>query len=226
MADARVACAAAIALAVAACAEAPPPPPAPRPLAPPPVAAAPDFAGAKLGVYRSRRFQIALPLPDGHAWHIDDHGGTWLVAKHAPTGSELDVRVWAEDGRANTKTCEESARVWRKLPEREGADVVDRLAIDAPAGFDTHADLLVFPTGAADAPLRAAVIAFGGRMHRCFAYVFTTVAKGPDAERAAGARLAAIVQRSLRDVTSVDELNPRAREASPLEEGLPQLQRR
>ncbi len=193
------------------------PPPPPKVAGRPRRATALDFEGTTTGAFRSKRFQISLPLPDGHAWRIDDHKDRWLVATHPPTGSEVIVRVWSEDGRANTKTCEEAARVWRKLPDRDGAEVVSSVNVGAPSGFDTHADLLVRAPTKPGAPIGANVLAFGGHLHRCFAFVFTTVASGPDAERIVGARLAAMLQRSLREVSAVDELNPNVRVEPVLE---------
>jgi hypothetical protein len=210
----RLAGAAALGAILAGCGEAPPPavaPPPPAAVKPP---SAPDFEGTKIGEFGSKRFQLGLPLPDGHAWRIDDHKDRWLQATHAATQSELSVRVWVEDGRANTKTCEEAARVWRKLPEREGADIVTSTNVPAPPGFDTHADLLIVASSPG-APIKAHVLAFGGKMHRCFAYVYTTVASGPDAERVVGARLAAMLQRSLREVTAVDRVSPTPPDATP-----------
>jgi hypothetical protein len=217
MADAHLRIAVVAALSFVGCGAPPPPPVKPPPPAPAPTPAGLDFEGAKTGAFRSKRFQISLPLPDGHAWRIDDHKDRWLVATHPPTGSELIVRVWAEDGRANTKTCEEAARVWKKLPDREGAEVVSSVNVAAPSGFDTHADLLVRAPTKTGAPISANILAFGGHLHRCFAFVFTTVASGPDAERTVGARLAAMLQRSLRDVSAVDELNPNVRVEPVLE---------
>src|SRR5262245_42562151 len=91
----QLAAAVAAALFTAACGPAaqPPPPPPPTPTAAPAAERASDLETGKVGEFHSKRFQITLPLPDGRAWKIDDHSGTWLVATHAASSSELAVRA-------------------------------------------------------------------------------------------------------------------------------------
>jgi hypothetical protein len=181
---------------------------------PPPVRAPPpsDFEGGRLGSFQSKRFHVELPLPDGRAWRIDDRSTPWLSATHAGTSSTLWVRTWQEHERANTKSCEEKARLWKKeIPSRDGVEIVEHRAAGVPAGFDTWVDIGVSAAAKPGAPMRAFALAFGGRRHSCFAYVYITQAEGPGAERAIAARLAAMVQRSLSLVVAVDGLKPAVR---------------
>jgi len=196
------------AVALLACEPALPPAP-PPPLAPPPAPAPPPaFATGAAGVFRSERFTLRLPLPDGRAWRIDDHGGTWLTATHAASASTLIVRSWNEDGRATRARCEERARLWRKLPERAGADIVQDRSIAAPAGFDTQLLVGLVP-GKPGAPLGAFALALGAHVHRCFVWSYATTAEGPSAERVVGERLATMVEASLSKVALDSELAPR-----------------
>ena len=165
---------------------------------------------------------MRLPLPDGRAWRIDDHTGPWLSATHAGSGSALLVRAWREDGRPDRRRCEEKARLWRALPEPGRAEAVERHPVRAPlkratasappgpdaTDFDTFVEVGVIP-GKAGAPVGAFAIAFGGALHRCFAYVFTTAAAGPGAEQIVGERLAIMVERSLGGVVLESGLTPR-----------------
>lgn len=180
-----------------------PPPSAPAPARPPPA-----FATGAAGTFRSERFALRLPLPDGGAWRIDDHRGPWLTATHAASASTLIVRSWTEDGRATRARCEERARLWRKLPERAGAEIVQDRAIDAPAGFDTRL-LVGVVAGKPGAPIAAFALAMGAHAHRCFVWSYATIAEGPGAEKVVGERLATMVEASLAKVTVESELTPR-----------------
>jgi hypothetical protein len=213
----------ALALGAASCG----PPPAPPPVVPPPplvpAAPAPKALGEKpWGEFRSVRFGLRVPLPDGKAWRIDDHGMSWLVASHPETGSTLSIRLWHDEGgtAAGRKGCEEAARVWRKLPDRDGADIVEKRAVNVPPDFDTQVEVGVvapLPVRNAKAPpdLKGFVMAFGGRAHRCFAYVYITSAGGPGAEAVLGERLATMAQGSLGALKIENELDPKIEREGP-----------
>jgi hypothetical protein len=180
------------------------PPVRPPPLAPPPAS---DLSGGKWGEFHSLRFDVSLPLPDGTGWRIDDRSTPWLRSLHKESASTLLVRTWHEGDVVNRDRCEERARSWAKLPAREGADIVRKEPIDVPPGFDTVVELGVLPTKPG-APLDAFALAFGGWAHRCFAYVYTTTASGPDAERVIGSRLAVMVDGSLGKLRLESDLDP------------------
>ncbi len=193
----------------------------PAPVAPPPAPPAPPEAAAPsaspedaFGTFHSRRFAIRVALPDGHGWRIDDHSGPWLSATHEATGSALLLRTWTEEGRATRARCEEQARLWEKLPDPGRAESVQQRSIDAPRGFDTLVQVGVVAGKAGD-PLRGFVVAFGAHAHRCFAFVYTTVASGAGAEATVGERLATIVERSLGGVVVENGLAPVVREPLP-----------
>ena len=80
--------------------------------------------------------------------------------------------------------------------------------MDAPAGFDTFVSIGVLPGKSADDPIAGFALAFGGHAHRCFAWAFTTVARGPGAAAVVGERLATMVERSLGKVVLESELVP------------------
>ncbi len=180
----------------------------------PVVAAAPKGLGDGRAVeFVSARFGLRLPLPDSKSWRIDDHGGHWLIATHAGAASELVVRTWREEAVMNRGRCEERARFWRKIPERESADIVEKHNINVPPDFDTVVEVgVIAPVpskkGKAGEPLRGFALAFGGKGRRCFAWIYTTSAGGPGAEAVLGERLATMVQGSLGATTTVNELEP------------------
>jgi hypothetical protein len=210
----------AFALLVAAC----DPPPAVVPVVPskpvPIVVARPPALGdGPAGDFVSLRFGLKLPLPDGKSWRIDDHDSNWLVAKHAASASDLVVRVWREEAVMNRARCEERARFWRKIPERESADIVEKHPVDVPTGFDTVVEVgVIAPALAgkkarAGGDLRGVAMAFGGKGRRCFAWIYTTSAGGQGAEQVLGERLATMVQGSLSATTTVNELDPQIERA-------------
>ena len=179
----------------------------------------PGLGDGVSGEFVSLRLGLRLALPDGKAWRIDDHGASWLVARHAGTGSELLVRTWREEDVMNRARCEERARLARKLPERESGESVEKRAVDVPPEFDTVAEAYVVApalrgqAGKAQEGLRGFALAFGGKGRRCFAWVYTTSVGGAGAEAALGERLATMVQGSLGATTIVNELNPQIERA-------------
>ena len=124
-------------LAVSACGTAsalPPRAPAPRP----PSEGSLALASGAWGDFVSKRFDLRLPLPDGPAWRIDDRKTPWLTASHAASSSTLLVRAWREADLVNRSRCEARARSWMKLPEVDGAQILEERTIPLPAGFDTR----------------------------------------------------------------------------------------
>jgi hypothetical protein len=208
-------CAFVLAAALLACEPPPAAPPRPPATAAP---APPARGGGPLGEYRSERFDLRFPLPDARGWRVSDGAGPWLVALHAASSTSLLVRAWREDGRASRAACEARARLWRDLPRRDGSLLVDQRRLDVPAGFDTVAEIGVAEAASdarAHAPVEGFVLAFGGYSRRCFAFVATTRAAGPGAERLVALRLATVVEVSLGGVKLESELAPAVRELSP-----------
>lgn len=205
--------------------EAPLPPKAAGVSAPAPaVTAAPlpeGLGDGAWGEFVSKRFGVRVPLPEGRGWRIDDHVENWLSATHGRTGSVLLVRAWREDKIINRAGCEEKARLWRKLPERAGVELMERKAVNVPPDFDTVVEVGVVPSKGqgkgAPGRIDAFAMAFGGRAHRCFTYVFTTSAEGQAAEQIVGERLGTMVEGSLEKLVFVSDLEPQIERAPGLE---------
>lgn len=172
-----------------------------------------DLATGAWGEYRSARFDLRLPLPDGPSWRVEDERSPWLEAVHEPANTKLLVRTWTEAGTANRAACEARARLWKDLPARERAEIVDTRRINVPPGFDTVVEVGVVPEKnmsrrPGDRAIEGFATAFGGWARRCFAYVLTTRATGKDAERLVAVRLATMVELSLSNVTVEREIDP------------------
>ena len=182
------------------------------------------------GFFRSKRFDLRVPFPDGSSFKIDDTRGPWIVARHDASRSTLVVRRWKEPELMNHETCEAKARSLRALPSLDDAEIIESRTFQIPPNHDTTATValihaparkaVVSPAGspagsspgtsapADPAPLYGVVLAFGGYAHDCFAYAFVTQAGGKDAETIVAARLARVVDGSLARVESRSDLDP------------------
>jgi hypothetical protein len=204
----RPALALALALAGAhACGGRPAGPRAPAAAAPagPPGAEAPaGWEGGAWGKFRSLRFDLTLPLPDGTSWRIDDRRGPWLVAAHPATESRLRVRVLREDGPRNWRTCEARAReVDPSLPPAER--VVEERGEGLLAGWDARAWALTRP--APDGAVEGHYLLVAARIRKCLVAHFATRARGPAAGAVLGARLGDVAERVLGAMRVDDELD-------------------
>lgn len=206
---AALAAASLLAGALAGCSAAPPNPQPPPVTTASPAAPAQgtDFSKLRWRAYDSLAQGFAMPLPEDLAWRIEDRADTWLVAKHAPTSTQIVARLFTLDALANRARCEAHARDLRALPDREGAVVLEKRRVDLPSGFDTILEVGLLPT-APGQPIAGYVLAFGGWAKKCFAYALTTSAKGVGAEEAVGDRLALFVEESFLHLRFGSDLTP------------------
>ena len=157
------------------------------------------------GVFKSKRFGLRLRLPDSSTWRLDDTRAPWLTASQPSAGSTLLVRLWRSENRMSRQKCEEQARGFRKLPTREGAEILSEQRVEIPPGFDTHADVGV--TADSKGGLFGFILAFGGSGRRCFAYVYVTRAEGPTADTLVADRLAEMMEGSLKTLAFESDLD-------------------
>ena len=149
--------------------------------------------------YRSRRLALSLPLPDGRAWRIDDHSDPSLVATHAPTRSRLVVSVFSADQLVGRAQCEELARGRKLVPDEEPRalrTVEDEVAI-TQATFDTRVEVTLRPGAGPDRSLGGRVMAFGGFLRKCYAFVYSTEVDDASDEAVLSSRLAFVRARVL-----------------------------
>ena len=191
----------------AACTPAPaePPPPTPAPAPAPTVEL--GFPNGRLGRLDVPHFEVSMALPDRARWTtVDEPASSFVVLDHVPTSSRLVLRLWSESEVVSREACEARARSLRELPAVDGGAEL----LGAPEGFDTAVSLGVLGS-APGAPLRGYLLAFGAAARRCLAFVFTTEAQGPEAERRVAERLAMMEEITLkrmrvkRDLTSPRE---------------------
>lgn len=215
--------AAAALLGAGACGGAPPPPPPAPVAAPPPTAPSADdpLAREALGIFRSKRFDLALPLPDGKGFAIDDRSTPWLVARHEASRSTLLVRRWRELEVMTRERCEEVARNGRALPTLDAAEILEVRSLAVPPDHDTEATVALFRPPprppATTAPLYGMVLAFGAWSRQCFAYAFVTEHDGTGAEAIVAERLVRMVDQSLGHIRARSDLDPTLeRESHPV----------
>jgi hypothetical protein len=201
--------------ALAGCGGPPSPPPAPpRPAAPPPetVADLDPLTAGPIGIFRSKRFDLVVPLPDGRGFAIDDTRGPWLVARHAGSRSTLLLRRWRTPGITTRDACERAARDGRPLPSLDAAELIEVKSVAVPPDHDTSATVALYRPPARDGapppPLFGMVLAFGAYARQCFAFAFVTEADGAGAEAIVAARLQRLVDQSLGGIQARSDLDP------------------
>jgi hypothetical protein len=151
------------------------------------VAPAPRIAPYKR--FRSKRFNVSLPLPNGPEWRIDDHSRPELVATHAATGSSVVLYLVTEEELTSRQICEERAREQHLVPAAELRTIEDTHGI-AFDEYDTRTWVAVEPAGGPDKPLVGHVFAFGGFLRKCLFFHYTTSVKTEKDEPELSGRLA------------------------------------
>lgn len=131
------------------------------------------FEGTTLGLYRSDRFGVEIPLPDRSSWTVvdrDDTNGAWLVAKHAATSTVLRMRKYAETSLVGRRECEERALLVGELPgddvrASQGWETLSDESIHRPKGWDGWRWVAFQP--APNGKLFGHVFLIAGRAHDC-----------------------------------------------------------
>jgi ferric-dicitrate binding protein FerR (iron transport regulator) len=187
----------------------PPPPPKTAPRSP---AESDGLASGPTGFFRSKRFDLRIPFPDGAAFKIDDTRAPWLVARHEASRSTVVLRRWREADLVSHDICEAKARTLRALPSLDDAEIIETRSLAVPPDHDTTATAaLVHAPARKDAappPLYGVILAFGGFAHDCFAYAFVTEAEGREAETIVAARLVRMMDGSLAAIDARSDLDP------------------
>ena len=116
------------------------------------------------GKFRSQRFQLTVPLPDGRAWKIDDHHAPELIAVHPPTDSRLVIVATQEEALMNRERCEERARSrgWIK----PSLTTVDDQVIVGPDAYDSRV-WTALDAAAPGGAIEGHVFLFGAFLRRC-----------------------------------------------------------
>ena len=176
------------------------------------------LATGPLGIFRSKRFDLAIPIPDGRGFAIDDTRGNWLSARHEGSRSTILLRRWRVPELTSRDGCEAAARNGRTLPTLDAAEVLEVRSLAVPPGHDTEASVALFRPRARPGespPLFGMVLAFGSSARQCFAFAFVTEHAGPDAEAVVAARLARVVDQSLARIEAKSDLDPRLEREVP-----------
>lgn len=176
------------------------------PTSPPAAGFADDLA--PLSHYHSRRLAVTLALPDGKAWRIDDHSRPELVATHNPTESKVVVAVFHTDEIVGRAQCEALSRSRNLVPAGDLRTLEDKAAFTQDA-FDTRVWVAVDAGGGPTGSLVGYVMAFGGLLRKCYAFVFSTQVRDPSEEPVLASRLAFARARILGGLALDDVLQPR-----------------
>ena len=139
--------------------------------------------------FHSKRLALDLPLPDGHAWRIDDHTRPELVATHAPTQSTVSVATFRADAVVGRDQCEALARERHLVPSGDLRTLESSVEITQD-DYDTRVWVALEPGSGPDRPLVGHVMAFGGFLRKCYAFDFSTRVDSSADEDVLSARLA------------------------------------
>jgi hypothetical protein len=130
--------------------------------------------------YRSQRFHVSVPLPDGHAWKIDDHKTALLVAQHPATHSTLSLETFTEPELMNRQTCEARAREMGLVSLHDPRTLEDRVLV-GPDAYDSRLWVALEAGSSPGAPALGHVFLFGAFVRKClFAHYATEVASEKD----------------------------------------------
>jgi hypothetical protein len=131
------------------------------------------FEGKEIGVYRSDRLGLELPLLERPAWTIvdrDDDNGGWLVATHARTHTVVRVRRYAETTLVGRMECSARAMLVGELPRddlrvSEGWETLSDEPLHRPKGWDGWRWVAFQPV--AGGKILGHVFLIAGRAHDC-----------------------------------------------------------
>ncbi|HXN33687.1 MAG TPA: hypothetical protein VN894_17580 [Polyangiaceae bacterium] len=153
---------------------------------------------------------MSLSLPDGKTWRIDDHSQPELVATHAPTRSKVVITVFHADEIVGRAQCEALTRARKLVPTGDLRTLEDQVAFTQQT-FDTRVWVAVEAGGGPNGSLLGYVMAFGGFLRKCFAFVFSTQVDSASEEPVLASRLAIGRARILGGLAIDDVLQPRVR---------------
>ncbi len=146
--------------------------------------------------YHSKRLALTVPLPDGHAWRIDDHTLPELVATHEPTHSKVVLAVIRADELVGRAQCEALARDRKLVPEGKLRTLEDAVDV-TQENYDTRIWVAVEPGTGPTSPLVGHVLAFGGFLRKCFVFHYSTEVGAAADEPVLSSRLAYARERIL-----------------------------
>jgi hypothetical protein len=145
--------------------------------------------GKSLLRFHSKRFALSLPLPEGHAWRIDDHSRPELVATHDPTRSRIVLAVVRMEELVGRQQCEALARERKLVPASRLTTIEDDDTVTQET-FDTRVWVALEPLRGPGAPIVGHVMAFGGFLRKCFVFDYSTSVDSAAQEDVLSARLA------------------------------------
>ncbi|HTQ46326.1 MAG TPA: hypothetical protein VMI75_26400 [Polyangiaceae bacterium] len=146
--------------------------------------------------YHSKRLALTVPLPDGHAWRIDDHTQPELVATHEQTHSKVVLAVLRADELVGRQQCEALARDRKLVPDGKLRTLEDAVDV-TQENYDTRIWVAVEPGSGPTSPLVGHVLAFGGFLRKCYVFHYSTEVGAAADEPVLSARLAYARERIL-----------------------------
>ena len=183
------------------------------PDAPPPVSGAVALVSEDWEPVVSSRFGVEVPLPQRSSWLVNDKAQPWLVAQHAPSRSELRIRVWRQPRPVRLTDCEDQVDLWR--PEFQATTEDSELerspwVPDAQFRGTVRTVVTRLDSGRVEGRLRAVAAS----PNRCLSLLYRTQVAGQGGEAIVGDNLAIIAAgvASRIQLRSIDDVGSATRE--------------
>jgi hypothetical protein len=159
----------------------------------------PAIAEGGWGKFHSKRFNLSVPLPDGHTWKIDDHSRPSLYAVHEATTSKVWIEITNEDDLVNRQKCEAKARTLGWVPAESHLSTVEDQVVTGPEAYDSRVWVVVEAARAGGA-IDGHVFLFGGFLRRCLLVHYMTTVASAKEEDVLSTRLALASARVVRGI--------------------------
>lgn len=152
------------------------------------------------GKFHSKRFNLSVPLPDGHKWKIDDHSRPELVAVQDETTSKIRIAITNEDELVNRQRCESRARALGWVPADSRLSTVEDEVTIGPEAYDSRV-WVALEAGKPGGTIDGHVFLFGGFLRRCLLVHYITTVGSAKEEDVLSSRLALASTRVVRGIS-------------------------
>lgn len=117
-----------------------------------------------------RRQGLVVELPEGELWRSTQRG-TFTLARHAETASELWVKRWHQGELVSTATCAHQAQLWQPTVEAPEHPPERTLTVEHPTGYHTSVTLHGWSNGDT---WFGQLTAHGAAIRDCLTFVYKT----------------------------------------------------
>lgn len=117
-----------------------------------------------------RRQGVVFELPEAELWRLTQRG-TFTLARHDETASELWVKRWYQGERVSAATCAHQAQLWQPAVNLPDHPPERTLTLQHPTGYHTVVSLHGWSNGET---WHGQLTAHGAAIRDCLTYVYRT----------------------------------------------------